>query len=63
MAELARNRNGCATPLLSLLTTQDGRLAGRVWREVAPPLPFDMIRVVGDRLSLHYDEGVALVVR
>lgn len=55
MAELARNRNGCATPLLSLLTTQDGRLAGRVWREEASPLPFDMIRVVGDRLSLHYD--------
>ena len=31
MAELARNRNGRASPLLSPLTTLGGRLAGCVW--------------------------------
>ena len=37
MAELARNRNGSATPLLSLLTTLGGRLAVCVWLAGTPP--------------------------
>lgn len=54
LAELARNRNGRGTPFLSLLTTGDGRLAGRVWTAEPTPQRFDIIRVVGERLHLHY---------
>ena len=54
MAELARNRNGRSTAFLSLLTTQEGALAGRVWSEEPCARSLDVIHVVGDRFSPHY---------
>lgn len=54
MAQMARNRNGRATLFVSLLTTAAGEIVGRVWRDGVQPDPVDLIRVVGERLQLHY---------
>jgi len=54
MAELARNRNGRNTPFLSLLTARDGQLTARLWSTDASPAALDLVRVVGERLRLHY---------
>lgn len=56
LAQLAVNRNGDGTKILSLLLTADGQWAGRVWlypREGAHA-PLRMTRVLGLRLGLHY---------
>lgn len=56
LMQLAVNRNGENTKILSLLLTADGQWAGRVWlypREGAHA-PLRMVRVLGRRLDLHY---------
>lgn len=56
LVQLAVNRNGDGTKLLSVILTADGNLSGRVWlypREGAHE-PLRMIRVVGSRFDLHY---------
>jgi len=56
LAQLAVNRNGEGTPVLSLLLTRDGQWAGRVWLLPRPGAhaPLRLIRVTGDRLAFHY---------
>lgn len=56
LAQLAINRNGPGTNVLSLVLTADGLLAGRIW--LAPKkdghAPLRMIRVMGRDFALHY---------
>lgn len=56
LAQLAVNRNGEGTKILSLLLTADRQWAGRVWlypRQGAHA-PLRMVRILGRRLDLHY---------
>lgn len=56
LAQLATNRNGTGTNILSLILTADDLLAGRIW--LAPKAdgdaPLRMIRVMGRDIALHY---------
>jgi molybdopterin/thiamine biosynthesis adenylyltransferase len=56
LVQLAVNRNGADTQILSVILTADGQLAGRVWlhpRHGAHE-PLRMIRVIGESWGLHY---------
>lgn len=56
LLQLAINRNGPDTKILSMILTEDGLLAGRVW--LAPKkdghFPLRLIRVMGQTFALHY---------
>ena len=54
LVKLTQNRNGNAALLLSLLVTPDKLLIGRIWESLTEWTPLDLIRVVGDRIRLHY---------
>ena len=56
LVQLAVNRNGSETNLLSIILTADGHLAGRVWLRplVDAYTPLQLIRVIGERWHLHY---------
>ena len=58
LTQLAVNRNGIGTNILSVILTADGRLAGRVWLHPNKKAyePMRIIRVVGERYNLHYPE-------
>lgn len=56
MAQMARNRNGTGSLFMSLLTTNNGQLAGRVWLDGGKAQQVDLIQVVGERLRLHYPD-------
>ncbi|MCA1471161.1 ThiF family adenylyltransferase [Bradyrhizobium sp. IC3195] len=57
LVQMAINRNGPGTPLLSFILTADGVLAGRVWLSSKFHEPLRMIRVIGDRFEFHYPGG------
>ncbi|MEA1653023.1 ThiF family adenylyltransferase [Nitrospirillum sp. BR 11164] len=60
--QLARNRNGDDTALISIVTDGRGGMAGRVWLDRTAWEPFRMIRTVGNRVSLLYpDRGYGSV--
>jgi hypothetical protein len=53
--ELAYNRNGDGTILVSILLTGDGDVIGRVWVSRHESVPLRIIRVIGKgKLRLHY---------
>jgi len=56
LVQLAVNRNGEGTRMLSLILTAEGRWAGRLWHlpRTGAHAPLRMIRVPGARLGLHY---------
>lgn len=56
LVQLAVNRNGFGTRVLSVILTADGQLCGRVWLNPRPGSSVAMrnIRIVGSRLDLHY---------
>ncbi len=56
LAQLAVNRNGEGTKILSLILTVDGQWAGRVWLlpKAGAHAPLRMVRVLGESFSLHY---------
>lgn len=56
LVQLAVNRNGAGTSLLSLILTGEGELVGRVWLhpKVKAYEPLHMIRVIGTSYRLHY---------
>lgn len=54
LAQMAINRNGPGTPLLSFILTADGVLTGRIWLSPKYQQPMRMIRVIGDRFAFHY---------
>lgn len=56
LVQLAVNRNGDGTKMLSLIFTADGHLTGRVWQHPSKMghEPMRIVRVVGERLDLHY---------
>lgn len=56
LVKLTQNRNGNAALLLSLLVTPDKSLIGRIWESPTEWTPLDLIRVVGDRIHLHYPD-------
>lgn len=54
LVQLAQNRNGPETPLLSFILTPEGELRGRVWINPKYKQNMRLVRVVGDRFRLHY---------
>lgn len=56
LLQMAVNRNGIGTTILSLLLTADHQLSGRVWLHPSPDgyEPLRMIRVAGKKVRLHY---------
>ncbi|MBD2328369.1 ThiF family adenylyltransferase [Alkalinema sp. FACHB-956] len=54
LVELAQNRNGENTSLLSLILTSDEKLVGRLWINQQQWLPLRLITVVGESIRLHY---------
>ena len=58
LLQMAKNRNGPDTIIISLLLTADKQLAGRVWRDPSPSgsIPLKIIREVGSRIKLHYPD-------
>jgi molybdopterin/thiamine biosynthesis adenylyltransferase len=49
------NRNGGDRPHLSIVLTPDGNIFGRAWSMQIKPYPFDMIRIIGNRFTFHYE--------
>ena len=63
LTQLAVNRNGIGTKMLSVILTADGQLTGRVWlRPVRKAFELmRMIRVIGERYCMHYhSRGVGI---
>lgn len=56
LVQMAQNRNGPGTRLISLVLTPEGEFAGRVWRHPTAKGfdNMDLIKIVGNRLKLHY---------
>ncbi len=54
LVQLAQNRNGSDTQLLSVILTPEGNLVGRLWISPQDAIPLQMIRVVGQIIHLHY---------
>ncbi len=56
LVQLAVNRNGEGTNMLSVILTADGHLTGRVWLQPTKKgfSPMRAIRVIGERYELHY---------
>ncbi|WP_442579340.1 ThiF family adenylyltransferase [Mesorhizobium sp. ASY16-5R] len=57
LVQLAVNRNGDGTKMLSLLLTADGQWAGRVWLlpRAGAHAPLRIVRILGRRFGLHYE--------
>ena len=53
LSRMARNRNGPAAQVLSLLITGDGHLSGRLWSDPDGAVLLDRILVVGERVAVH----------
>lgn len=49
------NRNGGDRPHLSIVITPDGQIFGRAWSKQIKPYPLEMIRVLGNRFTIHYE--------
>ncbi len=61
LLELAQNRNGLQTQLLSVVLTPSGELVGRLWINKETHIPLQMIRVVGKTIRPYYSgrgEGI-----
>ncbi|NJM23561.1 MAG: ThiF family adenylyltransferase [Richelia sp. SM1_7_0] len=56
LLELAQNRNGLNTQLLSVILTSEGKLVGRLWINQQLNIPLRMIRIIGSSIDLHYPE-------
>jgi len=54
LAQLAQNRNGPQTKLLSIILTDSGELVGRLWTSQQESIPLQLICVVGKAIKLHY---------
>jgi molybdopterin/thiamine biosynthesis adenylyltransferase len=54
LIQLAQNRNGSDTQLLSVILTPEDNLLGRLWITPQETIPLRMIQVVGDSIRLHY---------
>jgi molybdopterin/thiamine biosynthesis adenylyltransferase len=54
LSQMAINRNGPGTPLLSFILTLDGVMNGRVWLGPKYHQRLRMIRVIGDKFEFHY---------
>jgi proteasome lid subunit RPN8/RPN11 len=54
LIELAQNRNGSATEVVSVVLERSGRMFGRVWKNVSETAALDLVRVIGSRLQLDF---------
>ena len=54
LVELAKHRNGPGTEVISLIVTGDGELIARLWVSPTQWQTISLIKVIGDRLNLHY---------
>lgn len=54
LSQLAINRNGIETPLLSFILTTDEVLTGRIWLSPKYHQPLRMIRIIGDYYEFQY---------
>jgi molybdopterin/thiamine biosynthesis adenylyltransferase len=62
LVQLAHNRNGEKTRLLSLVLTLEGNVIGRCWRNPKEYEPLNLISSIGNRIQLYYPgrgEGVS----
>lgn len=55
LLELAQNRNGADTKILSVIMTPAGELVGRLWISRDSYAPLQTIQVVGQSIRLHYE--------
>lgn len=53
LLQLARNRNGAETDLLSMLWAKDSELRARLWEHPKQPTDADVVTVVGQLLKFH----------
>jgi molybdopterin/thiamine biosynthesis adenylyltransferase len=56
LIQLAQNRNGSITSMLSLVVTPDWQLIGRLWVSPRESHPINLIQVIGERIKLYYPE-------
>jgi molybdopterin/thiamine biosynthesis adenylyltransferase len=54
LVELAQNRNGLGTEVLSLVLTDQDVIFGRVWQSMRKCQPLELVSVIGDRIALHF---------
>ncbi|SKA41284.1 JAB domain-containing protein [Enhydrobacter aerosaccus] len=54
LVQLAQNRNGPDTPMLSFIMTADKTLTGRIWLSRQYHAPMRLIRTIGESFRLHY---------
>jgi molybdopterin/thiamine biosynthesis adenylyltransferase len=57
------NRNGGDRPHLSIVITPDGNIFGRAWSVQVKPYPLEMIRVLGNRFTFHYNGKYSVISR
>ena len=55
LLELAQNRNGASTQILSAIMTPTGELVGRLWISKDSYVPLQVIQVTGQSIRLHYE--------
>lgn len=55
LLELAQNRNGASTKILSAIMTPAGELVGRLWISKNLYVPLQVIQVAGQSIRLHYE--------
>lgn len=56
LIQLAQNRNGPVTSMLSLVMLPNEQWIGRLWESPTTVRALDLIQVVGERLRLHYPD-------
>lgn len=56
LVDLAKNRNGLDTNLLSLILMPSGEIIGRLWVSRNKNIPLILIRIVGNAIRLHYPD-------
>ena len=54
LVQLAHNRNGQTTKVLSIILTSEGELIGRCWASPIEQEPLVLVASIGNRLQLHY---------
>ncbi|BAY63625.1 hypothetical protein NIES22_37130 [Calothrix brevissima NIES-22] len=54
LIQLAQNRNGSDTQILSVILMPDGNLIGRLWVSSQEVISLRMIRVIGQKIRLYY---------
>lgn len=57
LVEMAQNRNGCNTRLLSVVFTGNQKIFGRIWTAPGTALSLDSVIAVGETFEVHSEAG------